>query len=66
MRNNFKNLALYRGKKVINNQFKKRNSLGKEELTAATKVIKSGNLSGFLAGKLEGGKNVVKFEKFLH
>jgi dTDP-4-amino-4,6-dideoxygalactose transaminase len=65
MKNNFKNLALYRGKKVINNQFKKRNSLGKEELTAAIKVIKSGNLSGFLAGKLEGGKNVVKFEKFL-
>ena len=39
-------------KKTINYKFKKYNSLGKEELYAAQKVIKSGNLSGFLVRKV--------------
>ena len=53
-------------KKTINYKFKKYNSLGKEELYAANKVIKSGNLSGFLGSEGKsflGGHYVRKFEK---
>lgn len=49
----------------MNRKFKLHNSIGKEELQAASKVIKSGNLSGFYAqnlGKFFGGKKVLEFE----
>ena len=55
-------------KKTINYKFKKYNSLGKEELYAAQKVIKSGNLSGFLGSEGKsflGGYHVRKFEKYV-
>jgi len=49
-------------------KFKLHNSIGREELLAANKVIKSGNLSGFYASDLKkffGGKKVLEFEKKL-
>ena len=52
-------------------KLKLHNSIGKAELVAASKVIKSGNLSGFYAQNLEkffGGKKVLnskKIKKFL-
>ena len=48
-------------------KFKKHNPIGKEELKSATKVIKSGILSDFIADRsinFYGGKNVKKFENF--
>ncbi len=48
--------------------FKKYNSIGKEELRAVTKVMKSGNLSGYVADKSKnfyGGKYVKSFEDYL-
>ena len=53
-------------KKIINYKFKKFNPIGREELYAAKRVITSGKLSGFLAGKgpeFEGGKYVKLFEE---
>jgi len=53
-------------KKIINYKFKKFNPIGKEELYAVKKVITSGKLSGFLAGRgaeFEGGKYVKLFEE---
>ena len=49
-------------------KLKLHNSIGKEELVAASKVIKSGNLSGFYASDLKkffGGNKVLEFEKKL-
>lgn len=60
--------ALYGGKKLINYKFRKYNSIGNEEQVAASKVIKSGNLSGFTAGQdknFYGGVYVKKFERYL-
>ena len=60
--------ALYGGKKIINYKFKKYNSIGAEEKFVASKVIKSGNLSGFTAGQdkdFYGGIYVKKFEQYL-
>jgi hypothetical protein len=37
-------------KKTINYTFKKFNSYNTKEILAANKVIKTGNLSGFIAG----------------
>jgi perosamine synthetase len=51
---------------TINYSFTKKNSIKKEEINAALKVLKSGELSGFMgsAGKqFLGGKFVRKFEK---
>ncbi len=56
--------------KIINFKFKKYNSIGKEELVAATKVIKSGHLSSFVGSwpssdgrsSFYGGKKVLEFE----
>ena len=51
---------------VIKKKFKRYNSIGKEELIAAKKVIKSGKLSEFLASygkEFYGGKYVQLFEK---
>ncbi len=58
-------LALYGGHKSINYKIEKYNSIGKEELKAAQKVIKSGILSDFIGKdgkKFLGGKNVINFE----
>jgi len=63
-------LGLYGGNKIINFKFKKYNSIGKEELVAATKVIKSGHLSSFVGSwpssdgrsSFYGGKKVLEFE----
>lgn len=66
--NNKNYLALYGGPKVIKKKFKKYNSIGKEELIAATKVVKSGKLSSFIAGDGEysqGGYYINKFENYL-
>jgi len=54
--------------KIIKYQFKRFNPIGAQELYAASKVIKSGKLSGFLAGtgkEFLGGKYVREFEKKL-
>ena len=48
--------------------FKKYNSIGKEELRAVTKVMKSGRLSGYVADKSKdfyGGNAVKVFENYL-
>ena len=61
-----KKLAIFGGKKVISKRFKKFNTYNNKELQAASKVIKSGFLSEFLATKgkySQGGKYVRKFEK---
>ena len=53
---------------IITKKFKRYNSIGKEELRAATKVIKSGKLSEFLASwgkEFYGGKYVQQFESKL-
>jgi len=54
--------------KIIKHQFKRFNPIGAQELHAANKVIKSGKLSGFLAGsgkEFLGGKYVREFERKL-
>jgi perosamine synthetase len=59
-------LALLGGKKIINKEFKPYNSIGKEELIAVKKVVKSGKLSSFLGAyskDFHGGKKVQEFEK---
>ena len=38
-------LALYGGKKIINYKFKRYNTIKKEEINAAIKVLKTGILS---------------------
>ena len=63
MKNN--KLALYGGKKTISKSFKRYNSIGKEEILAANKVLKKGILSDFIAGKNSkflGGLKVREFE----
>lgn len=60
--------ALYGGKKVINYKFKAYNTIGREELSSATKVIKTGKLSQFKASRSKnfyGGYYVRKFENKL-
>ena len=59
-------LAIHGGTKAIKKlDFKKYNTIGKEELKAAREVIKSGVLSDFLgthSSKFLGGKKVLEFE----
>lgn len=65
MKNN--KLALYGGKKIISKFFKRYNSIGKEEILAANKVLKKGILSDFVAGKNSkflGGSKVREFERY--
>ena len=53
-------------KKIINYRFKQYNTIGREEIKAVNKVLKSGELSSFLGAyskKFYGGKYVRKFEK---
>ena len=59
-------LALLGGHKTVTEDFPIYNAMGEEEVEAAAAVIRSGELSGFLAGwgdKFEGGKNVKLFEE---
>ena len=59
-------LALLGGDKAVTKDFPIYNAMGTAEVDAATEVIKSGVLSGFLGGwgdKFNGGKNVQSFEK---
>jgi perosamine synthetase len=61
-----KKLALFGGSKVIRTQLKRYNSIGVEEVQAATKVIESGVLSQFLGTWHEdffGGPKVKEFER---
>jgi len=59
-------LALYGGKPVIDYRFMRYNSIGEEEVEAATSVLKSGVLSKFVASWTEdfyGGPKVQEFER---
>lgn len=59
-------LALFGVKKTITHKFKRYNPIGKEEILAANKVLKTGILSDFIAGnnsKFLGGSKVKEFEK---
>lgn len=59
-------LALKGGKKAIQNEFKRYNSIGEEELQAASRVIESGILSQFIGAWHEdfyGGPKVQEFER---
>jgi dTDP-4-amino-4,6-dideoxygalactose transaminase len=58
-------LAIKSGVPIINYKFKKYSSIGNEELKAVKRVIKKKELSSFLAGNLEGGLFVKKFENYL-
>ena len=49
-------------KKIINYKFKKFNSYDDKEVKAANLVVKSGVLSAYLAGELDGENYVKKFE----
>ena len=58
-------LAILGGKKFVNKDFRKYNTIGNEELEAATEVINSGVLSQFLGAESEdflGGPKVKEFE----
>ena len=59
-------LALLGGHKAVTEDFPIYNAMGEEEVEAVAAIIRSGELSGFLAGwgdKFEGGKNVKLFEE---
>ncbi len=59
-------LAIHGGEKAIKTEFKKYNSIGDEELNAATDVIKSGSLSKFVGcwePDFYGGSKVQEFER---
>ena len=59
-------LAILGGQKIINKSFKKYNSIGKEEIDAAQKVIETGVLSQFVGADDDdflGGPKVKEFEK---
>lgn len=61
-----KELALFGGEKAVPQTFKRYNSIGQEELQAATAVLQSGNLSQFIGAWHEdfyGGPQVLAFEK---
>ncbi len=63
-------LAIFGGQPVFSEPLKRYNSIGSEEINAATEVLKSGALSPFLGdwkdipnvGSFYGGPNVQKFE----
>lgn len=59
-------LAILGGDRAVKNDFPIYNAMGEAEIDAATKVIRSGVLSGFLGGwgdKFNGGRNVQSFER---
>lgn len=54
--------------KTIKYKFKKKNTIGKKEIQSSIKVLKTGDLSGFMASRNHGflgGPQVRKFEKKL-
>ena len=64
MKNN--KLALFGGHKIIRKIFKRYNSIGREEIGAVNKVMKTGILSDFIANRSEqfyGGTKVREFEE---
>lgn len=63
---NYKNLAIFGGPRLIKKEFKPFNSYNSKEYIAGTRVLKTGKLSGFIAEKSNnfyGGENVKKLEK---
>ena len=61
-----KKLAILGGNSIRTKDFPNRKSMGQSEINAATRVLKSDVLSGFIgaAGKyFNGGREVIKFEK---
>lgn len=59
-------LAIKGGKPVINYKFKRNNTIDNKEINAVTRVMKTGNLSGFYGSKSKffwGGEKVRKFER---
>jgi len=63
------NLAIFGGEPVQVEPLPEFNTLGKEEIDAATKVINSGILSGFVANNTEafnGGKEVLELERLFN
>ncbi len=59
-------LALIDGKPIIADSFSPARTIGEEELSVATEVLKSGNLSGFFGSwsdRFYGGQQVREFEK---
>ncbi len=59
-------LALFGGKRTINYQFKRFNTIGIEEINSVVKVMESGKLSNFLGSwgpEFYGGKYVKALEK---
>ena len=59
-------MAIKGGKPVINYKFKKNNTIDNKEINAVTRVMKTGNLSGFYGSKSKffwGGEKVRKFER---
>lgn len=66
MKSETNKLAIKGGKKVINRKFEKYNSIGEEELAAASSVIQSGVLSQFIGRwgpDFNGGPKVKQFER---
>ena len=66
MSSNKEILAIHGGPKTINKTFKTHNSIGRSEVRAVKKVMKSGVLSKFLGtwhGDFYGGPKVLQFEK---
>lgn len=65
IKHNNKKLAIHGGTPLITKSFKSYNSIGREELTAATNVIKSGVLSAYTGTNSKtfmGGEKVKAFE----
>lgn len=63
---NYEKLAIHGGPKTITRSFKRYNSIGKEEVDAAKKVVESGVLSQFLGcwdPDFYGGPKVQEFER---
>ena len=66
-------LAIFGGEKSISEKFKRYNPIGKEEIDAAIKVLKTGKLSPFLGqwviesefGSFYGGEKVQEFERLV-
>lgn len=59
-------LAIFGGSKIIKNKFKKFNSIGEEEASIVSQVLKKGTLSSFIAkhgDNFLGGEFVNKFER---
>ena len=62
---NHNKLAIHGGEKIIKTSFKKYNSIGNEELSAASEVIQSGVLSQYIGANSDdfyGGPKVKEFE----